>query len=652
MKQRAGRSRWAWVVVASVAALAACADDPPNPDGVTPDLGPYEEDEMEEGWSDEWSTDDPGVYKNLSTVDELIQARACSTGPTMGLNAQIAEEINCIRPGMFANISDIPNVRLGAGASPFVQGTAARGLRAAAAANPQATFQINSSWRSVVQQYILKRWEGSCGIRIAATPGRSRHESGLALDVPTSTTDRFHSTLSGNGWTWYCDRTNGGRLSGCGDPPHWDFFNGTDLRSYSVRAFQRLWNNAHPEDRIAEDGAYGPQTAARIRRAPLGGFTTGTTCAAPPAEQQPDPQPEDELHTEPQQPQPPDTRESETVAGLSNDARGRSTGTTADVWRTRITSRSCGEASVREDYSTGRYNVHRWSTQIEPTGPMRITFTRTAGSWQPALYIFDPAGELIFGGDASGAHDNAAVTVHQSGRDGAAAEVTVEVGRSTALFLYTTSWGAADSGLRERITRSARYSLNMTQDCNVADPDSSLADLHAGLTLDGMEIPRAGLDNGTLQGVHGISYEPYGVPTSHEGLTFVQGPVSWFGGPNDTGIGATETGAITGERVRLLNDPVNPGAGTLASRPEDYYYLAMRWNYAPMGKDWWRNARILLVNPDTGATVVVRPVDWGPHVRTERVVDLSPQAIRDLGLVTDQKVLVAFAPFGTPLGRR
>jgi len=115
-------------------------------------------------------------------------------------------------------------------------------------------------------------------------------------------------------------------------------------------------------------------------------------------------------------------------------------------------------------------------------------------------------------------------------------------------------------------------------------------------------------------------------------------------------VTATETGAITGELLRALNDPLDPSAATLRARPEDYYYVAMRFAYSPNGRGFWRDARLLIVSPRTGAKVVVRPVDWGPHTRTGRVLDLSPQSLRDLGLTTDDEALVAFAAPGTPLG--
>ncbi len=186
-------------------------------------------------------------------------------------------------------------------------------------------------------------------------------------------------------------------------------------------------------------------------------------------------------------------------------------------------------------------------------------------------------------------------------------------------------------------------------DPSVGGGDPS-ATWHAGLSQAGSEVPRAGLYNRTLRSTLGISHEPYGTVTNQGGLLWVRGRVSWFGGPADRGIPRSARGAITGERVRLLNDPLDPPPSVLASRPEDYYWVAMRFSYSPNGVRFWRDARLLLKNPRTGASVVVRPVDWGPHTRTRRIVDMSPQTMKDLGLRTDEEVLVAFARPDAPLG--
>lgn len=175
-------------------------------------------------------------------------------------------------------------------------------------------------------------------------------------------------------------------------------------------------------------------------------------------------------------------------------------------------------------------------------------------------------------------------------------------------------------------------------------------DPYLGLSSGTARIPRAGLANDTLGNALGMSSEPYGTVVSVQGRQWVRGLVSWFGGPEDTGVSSTETGAVTGERLRSLNSPVNASASTIASRPADFYFVAMRWDYTPHGRSFWVNARILVTNPANGRQVVLRPVDWGPNTSTGRIIDVSPQAMTDLGADTDDELLVAFARPDASLG--
>ncbi|NIS33710.1 MAG: hypothetical protein GWO04_28795, partial [Actinobacteria bacterium] len=128
------------------------------------------------------------------------------------------------------------------------------------------------------------RWyrAGRCGISLAASPGRSNHESGLAVDV--SDYSSWRSRLEAQGFRWL----------GSSDPVHFDYVGGgtTDLSGLSVLAFQRLWNRNHPDDPITEDGLYGPQTEARLAMAPAEGFATGAVCDTPDPEPDPEPDPD------------------------------------------------------------------------------------------------------------------------------------------------------------------------------------------------------------------------------------------------------------------------------------------------------------------------------------------------------------------------
>ena len=215
------------------------------------------------------------------TVGELIARKKCSTGKTAPLNAQIAAEVECTAPGSFSPIDDLPNVKLGAGANPFLQRASDEALARVAALEPTLTMVVNSTWRSPVQQAILKAWQGSCGVSLAAPPGRSKHESGQAIDVPLWTIYEFYEALKAEGWVWFCETTNRGFIHGCRDVPHYVQAQGRDLRAVGVKAFQKLWNRAHPSDRLPETGQYDRRTASRMLEAPLRGFETGASCGTP-----------------------------------------------------------------------------------------------------------------------------------------------------------------------------------------------------------------------------------------------------------------------------------------------------------------------------------------------------------------------------------
>lgn len=194
---------------------------------------------------------------------------SCTTASVKGLGTQLVGEIQCLRPGTMARIDGIPNTTLGAAVFPFLQAPAATALRNVARTR-NVRLVINSALRTLPQQYLLYRWyqTGRCGIGLAASPGRSNHESGVAVDVNDNA--GWRTGFQGNGWRWL----------GANDPVHYDYTaGGVSLAGLSVRAFQRLWNRNNPADRIAEDGAYGTSTEQRLARSPLGGFRLGPTCA-------------------------------------------------------------------------------------------------------------------------------------------------------------------------------------------------------------------------------------------------------------------------------------------------------------------------------------------------------------------------------------
>lgn len=216
---------------------------------------------------------DPGPFETVEQDINVSQVTGCSLASVRGLDDQIVSEMNCLIPGVLVDFSDL-NVSSGGSSTYFLlQPQAKEGLRRALQARGQR-MTVNTAYRSIVQQYLLYRWyqSGQCGIGLAAAPGRSNHQSGLALDV--SDNAGWRSSLQGNGWTWF----------GSNDAVHYDYTAGgtRDIRGTAVLAFQKLWNRHNPGDRISEDGSYGPQTEARLRSSPTGGFSGNNPCGQAP----------------------------------------------------------------------------------------------------------------------------------------------------------------------------------------------------------------------------------------------------------------------------------------------------------------------------------------------------------------------------------
>lgn len=128
-------------------------------------------------------------------------------------------------------------------------------------------------------------------------------------------------------------------------------------------------------------------------------------------------------------------------------------------------------------------------------------------------------------------------------------------------------------------------------------------------------------------------------------LFMLSGKVSYFGGPNDAGVSASEGLAF----IYTINDaphlflPYQPvGTTGLARRLNPHvHYVACRWDYNSTSPDMLLNKQAIVRVP-AGIELTAFPADWGPHPDTGRVADLSPGLMEDLGLQTDDEVEIIF----------
>lgn len=193
----------------------------------------------------------------------LARCEECETSSVTGLDAQLLYQINLIKPGLLVKIDDIPNLTLGGSVHPWVQAGVRTGLIAALAKRKGEAMTINSAYRTIVGQQLLRSHaeNNRCGILAAAPPGKSNHNNASAIDIE----DAYDWRLA--------LETSGFTKLGDWDPMHYDCVRGViDMRELSIKAFQMLHNLANPGDRLAVDGDYGQLVASRLRNAPIYGF--------------------------------------------------------------------------------------------------------------------------------------------------------------------------------------------------------------------------------------------------------------------------------------------------------------------------------------------------------------------------------------------
>ena len=137
-----------------------------------------------------------------------------------------------------------------------------------------------------------------------------------------------------------------------------------------------------------------------------------------------------------------------------------------------------------------------------------------------------------------------------------------------------------------------------------------------------------------------------------EPLFYARGKCSYFGGPEDMGVSASEglafIYAIEEKNQHLFLPLVPKGTTGLARRlnAKGVHYIACRWDYSVTPKEMLASQEyVALVRvPSTGLQLTAWPSDWGPHEEKTggRVADLSPALMADLELETDDEVEVIF----------
>jgi LAS superfamily LD-carboxypeptidase LdcB len=208
----------------------------------------------------------------LFPVSSLIPEAATSNArdKTRDLERQIVYTMQTIDPNSLVSFRDL-NVQLQNNSNlPILQPIAKTALKKAIEKRG-TKLSVLAAYRPLISQHLLVSCaqQESCPIRVVARIGESKHHAGLAIDIEDF--EGWKPYLQAEGWKW-----------DPADPPHFeiDVDQASNISKLSIQAFQKLWNQNYPADKIPENGIYNTETQERLNKTPVSGFPIGEKCSA------------------------------------------------------------------------------------------------------------------------------------------------------------------------------------------------------------------------------------------------------------------------------------------------------------------------------------------------------------------------------------
>jgi len=127
----------------------------------------------------------------------------------------------------------------------------------------------------------------------------------------------------------------------------------------------------------------------------------------------------------------------------------------------------CGATDNLQDFSSGKYNVHRYPFTPPKNVTTELTLTRTAGSWSPALIIQSTAGVTLYDGAKASAPGWLTITPLSSGKGAAAARVRLKASANQKVHVYVTSWASVSGNFAKPLAQNVKYTLRVSASCPV-----------------------------------------------------------------------------------------------------------------------------------------------------------------------------------------
>jgi len=158
--------------------------------------------------------------------------------------------------------------------------------------------------------------------------------------------------------------------------------------------------------------------------------------------------------------------------------------TNGSCWNPSISAQPCAGGVVTEDFSSGAYNVHAYSTSIAAGKTVTFNLSVTGGNWQPALIIRTTGGATIYDGKIGIVDVLLSLDVQAAafGTTGSLASVEVTPSIDMDLIVYVTSWDTLNGDFVPGIPTNATYVLSALTECDglLSPPNFDPSDVAGG----------------------------------------------------------------------------------------------------------------------------------------------------------------------------
>ncbi|GEM_PF-2775274 len=134
-------------------------------------------------------------------------------------------------------------------------------------------------------------------------------------------------------------------------------------------------------------------------------------------------------------------------------------------WLTPTLSGLCGSVTINEDYSTGKYNVHRYAFAPKPAVDVDITVAPVAGGFKPAVILHDGGGKTLFDGVTALAGSGVVIKPLANGKNGKAARLRLKASKAANLRVHLTDWSVVAGGFKTSVSKAAKYKLTVSSKC-------------------------------------------------------------------------------------------------------------------------------------------------------------------------------------------